>query len=116
LHEALVLWRGPVLADLHRPALAEAEAARLNALRLVALESRIDADLMLGRHREVGAELGIVPGSALTELETAILRHDPALVAATAGRCAPRAQLAHRPPARGQHPGRWPARRGGATG
>ncbi|TVR34751.1 MAG: hypothetical protein EA388_08345 [Nitriliruptor sp.] len=57
LREALALWRGPVLEDLDAPRFAEAEAARLDELRLTALEARIDADLALGRHRELIAEL-----------------------------------------------------------
>ena len=57
LREALALWRGPPLGDLagHR-ALAD-EAARLDEARLVALEDRIDADLLLGRHHEIIVEL-----------------------------------------------------------
>jgi predicted ATPase/DNA-binding SARP family transcriptional activator len=55
--EALALWRGPALADLaHRPE-AAAEIARLDELRMRAVEARIDADLARGRHREVIAEL-----------------------------------------------------------
>jgi len=50
LRAALGLWRGEVLEDLGSPGYAQAEATRLDELRLVALESRIDADLQLGRH------------------------------------------------------------------
>jgi DNA-binding SARP family transcriptional activator/class 3 adenylate cyclase len=57
LRDALSLWRGEPLADLHGEAFAEREIARLNELRLAALEDRIDADLALGRHRELVAEL-----------------------------------------------------------
>lgn len=57
LAEALALWRGPALADLaHEPALP-VEIARLDELRLAALEQRIDADLELGRHAELVLEL-----------------------------------------------------------
>lgn len=125
LAEALNLWRGPVFDDLGPPDFAEAEAARLDELRLTALEHRIDADLALGEHQRVVAELerlvlahpfrerlhhqlmlalyrsdrqadalavsatlrqhladelGIDPSPALRELETSILRHDPALL------------------------------------
>ena len=124
LREALRQWRGPVLDDLDDPPFAESEAARLDELRRVALECRIEADLALGRHRDVVGELkglvaahpyrerlcahlmlalyrsgrqvdslavyssarqrlvdelGLDPGPALSELERAILRHDPAL-------------------------------------
>ena len=50
LHEALALWRGPPLADLAYEAAFQAEIARLEELRLAALEDRVDADLALGRH------------------------------------------------------------------
>ena len=46
---ALALWRGPVLADLPDLPLAQAERARLEAVRLETLEVRLDADLALGR-------------------------------------------------------------------
>jgi DNA-binding SARP family transcriptional activator len=57
LREALSLWRGPPLADLAYEASIAAEIGRLEELRLVALEERIDADLALGRHRELVPEL-----------------------------------------------------------
>jgi DNA-binding SARP family transcriptional activator len=57
LREALALWRGPALADLELQPFAQAEIGRLEELRLVALEQRIDADLTLGRRAEVVAEL-----------------------------------------------------------
>ena len=57
LREALGLWRGRFLQDLGPPRFAEAAAARLEELRLAALEARIDADLVLGRHRELVGEL-----------------------------------------------------------
>jgi DNA-binding SARP family transcriptional activator len=127
LAEALALWRGPPLADLaDEPALV-GEVARLEELRLSALEHRIDAELELGRHDDVipqlealvgeeplrerlrgqlilalyrsgrqaealetyretrrvlVEELGIEPSAELRELERAILRQDPLLVAA----------------------------------
>ncbi|GAA1198896.1 DNA-binding SARP family transcriptional activator [Kitasatospora gansuensis] len=57
LREALGLWRGGALGDLpHGPVLA-AEAARLEDARLGALEQRVEADLRLGRHRELVGEL-----------------------------------------------------------
>jgi YVTN family beta-propeller protein len=57
LRQALGRWRGPVLADLADYAFTRPEAARLEELRLAALEARIDADLALGRHDELTAEL-----------------------------------------------------------
>jgi len=57
LRNALALWRGPALADLVAEPFARAEAARLDALRLAALEARIDAELALGRHAELVPEL-----------------------------------------------------------
>jgi len=125
LADALSLWRGSVLDDLGPPEFASTEAARLEELRLVALDHRVDADLALGRHnaviaelerlvvahpfrerlhcqlmlalyrsgrqadalavsssvrRHLADELGVDPSPALRNLETAILRHDPALL------------------------------------
>ena len=57
LREALALWRGPALADFTYEPFAQTEIARLEELRLVALEGRVDADLALGRHVELVAEL-----------------------------------------------------------
>jgi DNA-binding SARP family transcriptional activator len=57
LGDALALWRGPALADLAREPFAQAEIRRLEELRLVALERRIDADLALGRRAELVGEL-----------------------------------------------------------
>ena len=54
---ALALWRGEPLADVDSELLAAREVPRLAELRLQALETRIDADLHLGRHAEVIAEL-----------------------------------------------------------
>ncbi|MFL5911074.1 MAG: BTAD domain-containing putative transcriptional regulator, partial [Gaiellaceae bacterium] len=50
LTAALDLWRGPALADFRYEPFAQAEAARLEDLRLDALERRIDARLALGQH------------------------------------------------------------------
>ena len=55
--EALALWRGPVLAGLRLHLDGDAERERLEELRLRAIEIRIDADLALGRHRELVGEL-----------------------------------------------------------
>ncbi|MGH9278083.1 MAG: AfsR/SARP family transcriptional regulator, partial [Acidimicrobiales bacterium] len=56
--EADGLWRGPVLAEFADSGFAQAEAARLGELRLGAIEARMDAELDLGRHDQVVAELG----------------------------------------------------------
>ena len=53
LREALALWRGPALADLAYESFAQPAIGRLEELRLVALEKRIEADLALGRHGEL---------------------------------------------------------------
>ncbi|MFB9908898.1 AfsR/SARP family transcriptional regulator [Allokutzneria oryzae] len=57
LREALALWRGQVLADASSNSLHDNEIASINDELLMALERRVDADLRLGRHREVIAEL-----------------------------------------------------------
>lgn len=126
LRDALALWRGPVLAGMGLDGATRTAASRLEDLRLVALESRIEADLALGRHANVVgelealvaehpfretfrrqlmlalyrsarqadalaayraarsflvSELGVEPGPELRELEGAMLRQDPALLA-----------------------------------
>jgi predicted ATPase/DNA-binding SARP family transcriptional activator len=53
----LGLWRGSLLADLDEVAALAPERARLEALRLTALEDRIEADLALGGHGGLVAEL-----------------------------------------------------------
>src|SRR4051794_21781901 len=53
----LALWRGPPLADLAFEGFVQHASARLEEQRLEALELRIEADLRLGRHAEVVAEL-----------------------------------------------------------
>ena len=57
LRTALELWRGPALADLGYEEFAHAAVERLEELRLTTTEERIDADLALGRHAELSAEL-----------------------------------------------------------
>ncbi|MGH2992910.1 MAG: BTAD domain-containing putative transcriptional regulator [Solirubrobacterales bacterium] len=57
LRAALELWRGPALADFTYEPFAQGEIARLEELRLVALEERFDADLALGRHGDLVGEL-----------------------------------------------------------
>ncbi len=55
--EALEIWRGPVLVDIHVGPLLAMEVTRLEQHRLGVLESRIDADLRLGRHHRLLGEL-----------------------------------------------------------
>jgi DNA-binding SARP family transcriptional activator len=57
LEAALGLWRGPALADFSYESFAQAEIARLEEVRMVTLESRIEADLRLGRHVALVPEL-----------------------------------------------------------
>ena len=57
LRDALSLWRGPALADFAYESFAQAAIARLEEIRLAAVELRIDADLALGRHDELVGEL-----------------------------------------------------------
>lgn len=60
LREALALWRGPVLADVQCGPLLEMEVRRLEEARLCVLDQRIEAELRLGRHRELLSELTVL--------------------------------------------------------
>ena len=131
LRAALALWRGQALADFSYEPFAQPAIARLEELRLVALEERVESDLALGRDSDLVGEvealvaeyplreglrgqlmlalyrsgrqaealeayqqarsvlveeLGIDPSPSLQELEKAILRQDPLLEPASAGR------------------------------
>ncbi|WP_395692619.1 BTAD domain-containing putative transcriptional regulator [Nocardioides sp.] len=124
LDAALGLWRGMPYAELGDADAAVAERARLEELRVVALEDRAVAGLALGHHGTVAAELealtsahplrerlwalralaltrsgrqadaldvlrqvrevldeelGLEPSAELRDLQTAVLRQDPAL-------------------------------------
>lgn len=57
LREALGLWRGPALLDVAGSDFFRAPVTRLSELRTAALEDRIEADLRVGRGRELTAEL-----------------------------------------------------------
>jgi DNA-binding SARP family transcriptional activator len=61
---ALELWRGPALADFSYENFAQSEIARLEEVRMAALEYRIEADLRLGHH-----------GSLVPELEALVHEH-----------------------------------------
>jgi DNA-binding SARP family transcriptional activator len=68
LHRALELWRGPALSDLAGEPFAQSATARLEELRLAALERRLAADLALGRVSNVVAELeALVTANPLRE-------------------------------------------------
>ncbi|MET7986410.1 MULTISPECIES: AfsR/SARP family transcriptional regulator [unclassified Streptomyces] len=60
LAAALDLWSGSAFADVVTGAQLAMEARRLEESRLCALDQRIEADLRLGRHREVLAELTVL--------------------------------------------------------
>ncbi|MDP9262288.1 MAG: winged helix-turn-helix domain-containing protein [Actinomycetota bacterium] len=57
LREALALWRGPALADFAHESFAQPAIARLDELRLYAVELRLDAELALGLHAQLVGEL-----------------------------------------------------------
>ncbi len=57
LRAGLSLWRGDALADVPSELLALRESPRLTEMRLQAVGARIEADLQLGQHRAVVAEL-----------------------------------------------------------
>jgi len=63
LGRALALWRGAALEEFGEP-FAVRERARLESLRLAALEDRIEADLARGAHADI-----------TTELDALVLRH-----------------------------------------
>jgi DNA-binding SARP family transcriptional activator len=64
LEHALDLWRGPPLADLAYEPFAQQEVARLEDLRVAAVERLVEAKLALARHAEV-----------LEQLESLIAEH-----------------------------------------
>lgn len=81
LGRALALWRGPALANVTET-LVVAAAGRLEEARMVVLESRIEADLALGRRDRLVSELtGLVTQYPLRErfraqLMTVLYRSD----------------------------------------
>jgi DNA-binding SARP family transcriptional activator len=62
LAAALAVWRGPALADLASEAFVQPEIARLEGLRLQALEARFEAMLAMGRQTEAVGELQALVG------------------------------------------------------
>ena len=68
LRDALMLVRGPVLGECRDDAFAQAEVARLEAMKVRALERRVDAGLALGRHATLAGEVeGLVAAYPLHE-------------------------------------------------
>ena len=63
LREALGLWSGPALADFAYAPFAQGEIARLEELRVLALEERLEADLACGRSAELVGELEALVGA-----------------------------------------------------
>ncbi len=64
IREALALWRGPPLAEFAYDSFAQVEIARLETLRVAAIEDRLEADLALGRHADL-----------LPEIEALVAKH-----------------------------------------
>ena len=60
LADALSLWNGQVLTDIQAGHQIDMEIRRLEEARLCALDQRIEADLRLGRHRELLSELTVL--------------------------------------------------------
>ncbi|MEU5979083.1 AfsR/SARP family transcriptional regulator [Streptomyces sp. NPDC047315] len=60
LGEALALWNGSALAGIQAGPQLAMEVRRLEESRLCAVHQRIEADLRLGRHREVLGELTVL--------------------------------------------------------
>jgi len=76
LATALALWHGEPYADVTAGADVVATRSRLVELRLSALEDRLDAELALGRHARIVAELaGLVVEYPLRERLAGIYLH-----------------------------------------
>jgi DNA-binding SARP family transcriptional activator len=81
LRAGLALWRGPALADVSEH-LAAAEGPAIEEARLSALESRIEADLLVGMQAQVLPELTRLVGQYplrerfCAQLMTALYRCD----------------------------------------
>ena len=63
LREALDLWSGPALADFAYEPFAQGEIARLEELRVLTVEERLEADLACGRAAELVGELEALVGA-----------------------------------------------------
>ncbi|TCK22201.1 AfsR/SARP family transcriptional regulator [Pseudonocardia endophytica] len=62
LRDALDLWRGPVLIDVNTGPVLRLETTRMDEHRLTVLETCIDAEIRLGRHTGLLAELTTLCG------------------------------------------------------
>lgn len=60
LRMALALWRGPPLSDVSLDPFRSHEVSRLEEARISALEDRFEADLALGHHAHLAAEIEAV--------------------------------------------------------
>ena len=68
LRQALALWRGPALVEVAGTDAGRAVAARLDELRLTAIQNRVDADLRRGATAGLAAELeGLVIAHPMRE-------------------------------------------------
>jgi predicted ATPase/DNA-binding SARP family transcriptional activator len=68
LRRALALWRGPALVEVADTDFGQAAIARLDELRLAAIEHRVDADLRTGNTASLVAELeGLVAAHPMRE-------------------------------------------------
>lgn len=74
LRDALVLWRGPAFADITDAPFRDPQVTRLNELKTSAIEDRVEAELKLGRHEDVLAELReVIDEQPLRERPRALL-------------------------------------------
>ena len=108
LTDALALWRGPAFADLAFESFLQDEIARLDELRLTALEDRLDAEIELGRH-----DAAVADASALAAHHPARERLCRLLMRALnrAGRQQERSTPTMRPVARSTSSRAWSLRR-----
>jgi DNA-binding SARP family transcriptional activator len=60
LRNAAEVWRGPVLVDVQIGVRLGMEVTRLQESRLGVLETRIEADLQLGKHQSLLSELSVL--------------------------------------------------------
>ncbi|MEU8710113.1 AfsR/SARP family transcriptional regulator [Streptomyces sp. NPDC048565] len=60
LGRALKMWQGSALVDVRIGTVLELEVLRMEEDRMAALERRIDADLIIGRHTEIVPELRVL--------------------------------------------------------
>ena len=101
LTEALDLWRGAALADARDLSATRSEIARLEELRVVAIEELADVRLALGEHALVidsldGGDQG-APAARAADREP----HARAVPQRAPGRCAPRVRRSRAPARRG---------------